>query len=147
MTLLRAARSTDAGAVAAILGGFVDETAWLPRIHSRAEDVAHAGEMISRGWVTVAETHSAVQGFAACNGAELNALYVAKGARGQGIGTALLAGLMAHRDTLELWTFEANGPARKFYAKHGFTEQTRTNGADNDEGLPDVKLRWCKEAL
>ena len=53
---LRPATPTDAGAVGAILSEFVDDTAWMPRIHTRAEDLAHAGDLITRGWVTVAET-------------------------------------------------------------------------------------------
>ena len=53
--VLRPARSTDAGKTAAILSGFIDETDWLPRIHTRAEDVSFTADMIDRGWVTVAE--------------------------------------------------------------------------------------------
>ena len=52
--LLRPANSMDAGAVGAILFEFIDTTAWMPRVHTRAEDLAHAARMIELGWVTVA---------------------------------------------------------------------------------------------
>ena len=146
MIRLRAAAETDAGSVGAILSEFVDTTPWMPRLHSRAEDIAHAGALIARGWVTVAEAAEGVVGFAARDGAELNALYVAQAARGQGVGSDLLA--QAKRDTgsLALWTFEANAPARRFYLAHGFAETDRTDGSRNDEGLPDIRFEWKREA-
>ena len=146
MIHLRPARSTDAGAVGDILSEFIDTTDWMPRIHTRAEDLAHAGEMIRRGWVTVAERDGGVVGFAACDGAELNALYVAGNHQGQGVGAALLTRLQKDASRLELWTFEANDGAQRFYRRHGFAEVARTDGADNDEKLPDVRFEWVKEA-
>ena len=144
MIALRPAKPTDAGAVGGILSEFVDTTDWMPQIHTRAEDIAHAGALIERGWVTVAEVDGAVVGFAACNDAELNALYVAKCKRGSGIGSELLAALQQTRSRLELWTFEVNTRAQSFYERHGFTEVTRTDGKTNDEKLPDIRFEWQK---
>ncbi|MBD3662324.1 GNAT family N-acetyltransferase [Sulfitobacter aestuariivivens] len=144
---LRTARSTDAGAVGAILSEFIDTTDWMPRVHSRAEDLAHAGTMIERGWVTVAETASGVVGFAACNGEDLNALYVQRAARDQGVGSALVRHLQSCEPFLQLWTFVANEGAHRFYARHGFAEVTRTDGAGNDEKLPDIRFEWRKGAV
>ena len=42
---------------------------------------------------------------------------------------------------LTLWAFVANEGALRFYAREGFVEVARTDG-DNEEGLPDVMLRW-----
>lgn len=142
---VRAARSTDAGTVGAILSEFIDTTDWMPRVHTRAEDLSFAGMMISRGWVSVAAEDGVVVGFAACDGADLNALYVAKGARGRGVGSALLETLKAERETLELWTFEANTGAHRFYERNGFVEVARTDGATNDEKLPDIRYVWKRE--
>jgi GNAT superfamily N-acetyltransferase len=118
----------------------------MPRIHTRAEDVAHAGELIARGWVTVAVDGGAVVGFAACDGGDLDALYVADAARGRGVGSVLLKYLQDHHPHLHLWTFQANRRAQAFYKRHGFAEVLRTDGADNDEGLPDIRLAWQREA-
>lgn len=145
MSLLRAARSTDAGAVGGILSEFIDTTDWLPRIYTRAEDIAHAGALIARGWVTVATREGRVQGFAACDGSDLCALYVAAGMRGQGIGTALIAQLKQTEPALSLWTFQQNARAQAFYRAQGFVEVARTDGATNDEGLPDIRFQWQRE--
>ncbi|GAA6174570.1 GNAT family N-acetyltransferase [Sulfitobacter pacificus] len=147
MTALRAARSTDAGKVGAILTEFVATTDWMPQLHTGAEDIAHAGQLITRGWVTVAEVEGDVIGFAACDGEDLDALYVARSQRGQGVGTALLHHLQKERAVLKLWTFQANLAAQNFYLKHGFVEQERTDGASTDEGLPDIRFQWHKGSL
>ena len=146
MIVLRKARSTDAGAVGAILSEFVDTTDWMPRIHTRAEDLAHAGAMIARGWVTVAELDSGVAGFAAQDGKDLDALYVRAALRGQGIGSMLLSHIKKDSELIELWTFQANRKAQDFYVKHGFTELRRTDGGANDERLPDIRFQWKREA-
>lgn len=142
MTTLRTATALDWGAVGAILSEFVDTTAWMPRIHTRAEDLAHASKMIEFGWVTVAEQDGRIAGFMALNGIELNALYVTQAARGAGIGATLLAHAQAQTAILELWTFQANKGAQRFYLRHGFSEVLRTDGANNDEKLPDIQLVW-----
>lgn len=145
MSTLRLARSTDAGTVGAILSEFVDKTAWMPRIHTRAEDLAHAARMIDFGWVTVAEQDGDVLGFAARNSAEINALYVAQTARGRGIGAVLLSDAQANFERLDLWTFQANPGAQRFYLRQGFSELSRTDGAENDEKLPDIRLVWNRK--
>lgn len=43
---------------------------------------------------------------------------------------------------LQLWTFQANTGARRFYARHGFSEVELTDGAGNEEKTPDVRLVW-----
>lgn len=139
---LRPAQPTDAGRVGAILSAFIDRTDWMPRIHTRAEDLAHAGAMIDRGWVTVAETDAGIQGFIARDGSFIHGLYVAAGAQGAGVGQALLAAAQETEARLELWTFKANAGARRFYQRHGFAEAERGDGSTNDEGLPDIRYVW-----
>jgi ribosomal protein S18 acetylase RimI-like enzyme len=128
------------------LSEFIDTTPWMPRIHTRAEDLAHAGAMIKRGWVQVAEQGGQVTGFCAHDAGEVNALYVAQAARGQGVGSELLEQLQMKQQHLGLWTFLANARAQAFYQRHGFVEMRRTDGADNDEKLPDIWYAWQREA-
>lgn len=146
MTDLRAARSTDAGKVGVILAEFAATTDWMPQLHTGAEDIAHAGRLIDQGSVTVAERDGVVIGFIACDGAEIDALYVTRRQRGHGIGTLLLADACAKAGKLSLWTFQANVRAIAFYERHGFVEVDRTDGAGTDEKLPDVQFEWKKEA-
>ena len=142
---LRPAQPTDAGSVGAILSAFVDATPWMPRIHTRAEDIAHAGLLIAHGWVTVAEDETGVLGFIARDGATIHARYVSRAARGQGVGLLLLEAAQEAGDRLELWTFEANAGANRFYERAGFTLAERTDGSGNDEGLPDRRYVWVRD--
>ena len=142
---LRAARSTDAGSTGSILSAFIDENDWMPRIHTRAQDVGFAGHMIDRGWVTVAESAEGVIGFLARDNSEIHALYVAQSGRRKGCGTALLQHAKGLVQTLSLWTFQKNVAAQTFYLKHGFLEAERTDGTGNDEHLPDIRYIWTGE--
>jgi ribosomal protein S18 acetylase RimI-like enzyme len=139
---LRPARSTDAGAVAAILSGFIDDTPWMPRVHTRAEDLSFAGMMIDRGWCSVAEADDRVVGFLSRDGAMIHALYLRPDFCGQGIGRELLGAAKAASTQLKLYTFQANTGAQRFYLREGFTEVQRSDGAGNDEGLPDIEYHW-----
>ncbi len=61
----------------------------------------------------------------------------------QGIGALLLDDAMRrYRAPLTLWCFEANVPARALYDGHGFVVVERTDGAHNDEKLPDIRYEW-----
>ncbi|MFP7570859.1 GNAT family N-acetyltransferase [Marivita sp. S2033] len=139
---LRPASTLDAGGIGAILSNWIDTTGWLPRVHSRAENIAHAAVMVERGWVVVAECNNGISGFLARHGRDIHALYIDAAARGQGIGTQLLKHAMDCSDRLELWTYQQNLSAQRFYERHGFLETARTDGAGNDEGLPDIRYRW-----
>ncbi|SFA76061.1 L-amino acid N-acyltransferase YncA [Poseidonocella pacifica] len=140
--MIRPARQTDATAVAAILSDYTDGTEWLPRVHSRAQDISHAAELIARGPMYVA-SETNVQGFIAWDGPRVQALYVAEAARGRGVGKALLDRVKQRHGWLTLWTLEANEGARRFYAREGFAVLAR--GTGNDEGLPEVQLLWERD--
>lgn len=137
---LRPATPDDAPALARTLGDWVREAGWMPVLHRREEDEGFLRHLIATTQVTVAED-GAPLGFLSRDGEEVRALYLAPAARGQGWGRRLLDGAKAASPRLRLWTFEANGRARAFYAREGFREVRRTGG-DNEEGLPDLLLAW-----
>jgi len=139
------ARPNDAPQVGHILSGWVDETDWLPRIHSHGEDQGHAAELVRRGWVSVARQGGRVVGFLAREAGDIHALYVVQDARGHNVGKALLEHAKQATDHLSLWTFQANIGAQAFYLREGFCEVERTDGADNDEGLPDIRYEWKRQ--
>ncbi len=90
----------------------------------------------------VAEVDGAVAALLVLDGPWVDQLYVDPRRTGQGLGTALINVAKQQRPGgLELWTFQNNAGARRFYQRHGFTEVGRTDG-DNEEGAPDVRLRW-----
>lgn len=142
--ILEPARPSDARATGRIMSDWIDEAAWMPRVHSRPEGRAHLADMIERGWVDVARRCGQPVGFLARDGGEIHALYLERTARGQGVGAALLTKAKARTDRLALWTFQANEAAQRFYLREGFHEVSRSDGAGNDEGLPDIRYQWSK---
>ncbi len=140
--VVSAARPADASQIGQILSDWIDETDWMPRIHKREDEQAFAADLVARGWVSVARQRGRVVGFLARDGAEVVALYVARGARGQGVGAALLARAKRRTHRLALWTFQFNHAAQSFYRSQGFHEIHRTGGAGNDEKLPDIRYAW-----
>ena len=130
---LRPGTPADAPACAAILNAWIDATPWMPRIHPPEAVAAYYRDVV----LPTRRCVVAPGGFVAADGAMVTALYLSPEARGRGLGAALLA--MVRDGAQRLWTFEANAPARRFYARQGFVELRRTPG-DNEEGLPDILL-------
>lgn len=138
------ARSLDAGPVGHILSVSNESMPWLPRVHSAAEEIKYAGDMIDAGWVRVAKFDHRVIGFIARHDEEVYALYVLPEAQDKGVGTALLDDAKARCDRLALWSYEANGMAAHFYGLRGFVEVARTDGSGNEARLPDIRMEWQK---
>jgi ribosomal protein S18 acetylase RimI-like enzyme len=64
---------------------------------------------------------------------------------GRGLGSRLIELAKARQpEVLDLWTFQSNGGARRFYERHGFVVVAMTDG-DNEEHEPDVHYRWPAE--
>jgi GNAT superfamily N-acetyltransferase len=93
--------------------------------------------------VWVAEEDGAVVGVLALSDGWLDQLYLDPDRRGQGIGDRFVA-LAKERSPrgLQLWTFQVNEAARRFYRRHGFAEVESTDGSGNEEREPDVRLVW-----
>jgi GNAT superfamily N-acetyltransferase len=73
-------------------------------------------------------------------------LYVDPGWTGRGVGSRLLALAKQQRpERLQLWTFQANTGARRFYERHDFVAMEMTDG-DNEEHAPDVRYEWPGQA-
>jgi ribosomal protein S18 acetylase RimI-like enzyme len=141
---MRSARSQDMAVCANIFNDWIDQTEWMPRVHTRDDIVKHYedDEKMKRNTI-VAVDGSRVRGFMTISrDGFLTALYVEQASRNQGIGGLLLA--RAKRELspeVNLYTFQANAGAQKFYQRHGFVEINRTTG-DNEENLPDILMEW-----
>jgi len=136
----RDAAEADLPALARILSDWVADTPWMPKLHIREADLGFLHELYHSGSLRL--IGDAPHGFLARHDAEIPALFVAAPARRKGAGKALIRDAMAASPVLQLWTFQANTPAREFYLSLGFVETERTDGSGNEERLPDVRLEW-----
>jgi GNAT superfamily N-acetyltransferase len=71
-------------------------------------------------------------------------LYVLPAAQGRGIGTELINVAKGACARLELWTFQRNARARRFYQARGFMLAEETDGARNEEKEPDARYVWMR---
>ena len=71
-------------------------------------------------------------------------LYVLPEAQGQGVGTELLDVAKRASERLQLWTFQRNARARRFYEARGFVLVEQTDGAGNEEKEPDARYLWTR---
>ncbi len=136
---IRAGSSDDAAACASIIDDWIEEMPWLPRKRSRDEIFARYRDVVlpKRDVFVIGQP---VLAYISLNDAGfVTALYAKR--PGHGLGKTLLDYAKTLRSELRLWTFVANARARSFYHREGFQEIERSAG-DNDEGLPDVQLRW-----
>jgi putative acetyltransferase len=74
-------------------------------------------------------------------GSWIEQLYVDPQHAGQGLGSQLVEHAQSRRSFLQLWTFQSNLGARRFYDRHGFLPKETTDG-DNEEGAPDIRFEW-----
>jgi ribosomal protein S18 acetylase RimI-like enzyme len=93
--------------------------------------------------VHVAQADGRLVGFIALMPPDLvGHLYIDSAHTGKGLGSRFL-GLARTRfpHGLQLYAFQSNRRAIRFYERHGF-EQVAWSEDDNEEGAPDVLLRW-----
>ena len=62
--------------------------------------------------------------------------------QGRGIGPALMAKALEDGSARELWTFQKNARARKFYEDRGWVLVELTDGQGNREKEPDARYAW-----
>lgn len=116
---------------------------WLPVVHTPVEVEAYfISDVLPQSVVWVAEISGDLAGFAALQGSELEHFYIAPPFWRQGVGRLLLARCRQETDRLELWTFQRNEGARRFYESQGFTVARVTDGSSNEEREPDVRYVW-----
>ncbi len=142
---IRRAVSPDGIAVAKLwLRSFDAALPTVRRAHTDAEVTAYFSDIVVPQLDTwVACRGPEVVGMATIREGDLDQLYVDPAHQGQGIGAALLDQAKVCRPTgLELWVFQVNERARRFYERHGFVELFRTDGQANEEREPDIRMAW-----
>jgi putative acetyltransferase len=115
----------------------------LPDLHGPEEDLAFfRNEVFPVSVIWLAEAAGELVGFAAVSEGWLDHLYVDPAWHGRGIGSALLQMAKDGNAQLDLWTFQANVQARRFYEHRGFRLVELTDGSANEEETPDAHYRW-----
>ena len=145
MTTLRPAKATDAPSIVEILVSTrVAFMPYAPLAHS-CDDMLEwvSTHLIPNGGVTVAERSGELVGVLATSCAQgvswIDQLYVQPASVGQGVGALLLT--HAHRQLarpIQLYTFQVNSGARRFYERYGYRVLALSDGQVNEEKCPDV---------
>ena len=91
--------------------------------------------------VWVIEEQGRICGLLVLSGNWIEQLYIHPQRTGHGLGSWLIEHTQATRSFLQLWTFQSNLGARRFYERHGFLPMQRTDAA-NEEGAPDERFEW-----
>jgi GNAT superfamily N-acetyltransferase len=144
---VRPARQDDVGAVALVYlrSRHAAVPAIPPLVHDDEEVRRWSGDTVfSEQELFVAEDGAGrVVGLLVLAGDVVEQLYVDPGHTRAGVGSQLLAVAKSLRPGgLQLWTFQSNHRARRFYEKHGFTPVEWTDGAHNEEQVADVRYAW-----
>ncbi|SFJ57569.1 Acetyltransferase (GNAT) domain-containing protein [Streptosporangium canum] len=143
--VIRRAEGSDASAVAEVrLRSYMAALPTVRRAHTDEKVREWFLQVVvpsRETWVATAE--GSVVRMMVLDGDHLDQLYLDPFWRGRTIGDQLVTLAKKRRpDGLELWTFQVNGPARRFYERHGFVAVERTDGRDNEEREPDIRYVW-----
>jgi len=116
---------------------------FLNDLHREEEDYEFISrKLLIENEVWIAELNDVVAGFIAFHDDWVNQLYVAPQFQRRGIGRDLLAIAKRGNASLQLWVFEVNEPAIRFYQQQGFRIVERTDGAANEAKMPDLRMVW-----
>jgi GNAT superfamily N-acetyltransferase len=115
-----------------------------PPVHSPEEMRAwFCDVVVPTREVWIAETRDAVVAVLVLHDGWVDQLYVHPHWTGRGVGSQLLDLAKSRSRRLDLWAFQSNLAAKRFYERHGFVEIERTDGSSNEERAPDVHYRWA----
>jgi pimeloyl-ACP methyl ester carboxylesterase/GNAT superfamily N-acetyltransferase len=96
----------------------------------------------TEAWVAL-DPAGRVVGLMALSEAMVDQLYLAPDWIGRGLGARLLDLAKAQRPGgLDLYCFQVNGRARRFYERHGFAAIAFGDGSGNEEHQPDIRYAW-----
>lgn len=116
---------------------------WLAGRHAQREDQAFwSGYLLSNCVIWGAGRQDELLGVIAFREGWVDQLYILPHMQRRGIGSRLLDIAKGRYCSLDLWTFQRNESARRFYEAQGFEIARETDGADNEEQEPDVLYHW-----
>ncbi len=140
------ANREDMRSGAAFEYAWIQDSAWMPKLHSLDEIETHyTTTVFNNRTCFAAKDADNLLGVTAIEPQShfIDLLYVRSDSRNMGVGAALLRKAQTTLSPLaQLWTFQSNVNSHRFYQRHGFVERRRTQGEGNDEKLPDILMEW-----
>ena len=119
---------------------------WLAGSHTPDQDRAFYRNRVFATCDLWGALDGEVVGFIAFRENWVDQLYVLPHWQGRRVGRALLRIAKARFASLQLYAFQRNEAARRFYERQGFVAIRQGDGSDNEEREPDVLYRWDREA-
>jgi GNAT superfamily N-acetyltransferase len=118
---------------------------WLVGLHTVEEDRWFYRERVFATCQVWGAFHRDVMtGLIAFRDDWIDQLYVLPSVQGHGAGSALLQVAQQAFARLQLWTFQKNQAARRFYERRGFPLVRETDGSTNEEKEPDALYLWTR---
>lgn len=144
--MLRKLDLTDMDAAALVhRAAFDNALPWLTGFHTPAEDQWFFRERVFRTcevWGSFDQVQ--LLGMIGFREGWIDQLYVLPSTQGRGTGTELLRVAQRAFARLQLWTFQRNAQARRFYQARGFVLVEETDGSRNEEREPDARYLWAR---
>ena len=147
--LLRNATLTDVDAIANVyLTSRKELVAFAPLVHNDESIHQWIREvLLPTHQVMVAEENGTIIGMMALSKEEgigrIKQLYLLPTAVGHGVGTLMIiAAKSILGSPIQLYTFQENMGARRFYERHGFQVIELDDGSGNEENCPAILYEW-----
>jgi ribosomal protein S18 acetylase RimI-like enzyme len=149
MTDVTIRRGTDADAPAiarVLLTARRAAMPWLAEPHTDEETYAWVADTVLRDDEVWVADEGSVVGFVAIGAATVEHLYVEPTRQRRGLGSELLSLAKEVRPGgFDLWVFQRNTVARRFYEGRGLELVEMTDGVANEEREPDARYRWTND--
>jgi GNAT superfamily N-acetyltransferase len=145
--VLRKAEQGDGPAIATVFSFSLRLLTFLPALYTADEERWFIeNTILAESEVTVATSAGTIVAFLARQGDEIRLLYTHPDFIGRGAGSLLVELEKSQAaDALELWCFQENWRARRFYERRGFRAVQFTDGSRNEERMADVRYRWERD--
>jgi putative acetyltransferase len=143
--VLRRARTEEIGAAARLFRAVREACLpYLPDLHTPEDDLWFFRELVFPECEVWVAGEDRLVGFCAYRTGWVDHLYVHPDVHRRGVGSALLSKAMESHPHLNLWVFQKNAAAIRFYAARGFRLVDETDGRRNEEREPDALYEWRK---
>lgn len=141
---IRRLTADDMSAVADVYRqSFGQRLPWLSGFDMRDEDLLFFRDTVFPQcalWGAI--DNGRIIGFAAVRGIWLDHLYVLTEFQSRGVGSLLVRHCQAQSGELQLWTFQQNCGASRFYETHGFELVRATENPESGDTEPDALYHW-----